>query len=254
MINKTTIKEKIKEGKFILGTWCEIPSSFTANVLAKAGLDFIIIDMEHGPADYVSAQQMIMAVEAEDCEAIIRIPSKNESDILRSLDIGASGIIVPHIKSAEERKKIVSYAKFPPVGNRGFNPYIRAGSYHGADQNYFSGQNNKTLIAVILECTDGLKELDNIISDPNIDVVYIGTYDLSVALGVPGDVKNEKVINILKDTSIRIKNNGKSVGCMIHNINDLKMFKDIGIQFITYKTDTAILYESFKNIKDKLSK
>lgn len=254
MINKPTIKERIKQGKFILGTWCEIPSPFTVNVLAKAGLDFIIIDMEHGPANFDLAQQMVMASEADGCEAIIRISNNNESDILRSLDTGASGIIVPHIKSVEEIKKLVNFAKFYPTGTRSFNPYIRAGSYHATNSSYFSKQNDKTLLAVMLECTDGLKELGNIVSDPEIDVVYIGTYDLSVALGVPGDVKNRKVIDALVDATARIRGKGKSVGCMIHDTNDLKMFKEVGIQFITYKTDTAILYDSFFKIKDELLK
>ncbi|OQX21092.1 MAG: hypothetical protein BWK75_03940 [Candidatus Altiarchaeales archaeon A3] len=248
------IKKQIKEGKFVLGTWCDLPSPSVVNVIAKAGLDFIIIDMEHGPMDYKVAQEMIMAAESEDCEAIIRVPRNDESDILRALDVGATGIIVPHIKNVDDRKKFISYSKFSPIGNRGFNPYIRAGSYHSVDQDYFYEQNNKILLVIIIEGVNGLKELDDIISNPEIDVVYIGTYDLSVALGVPGDVKNKKVIDALKDAVVKIRSKGKSAGCMIHNVDDLKMFKEMGIQFITYKVDTAIIYESFKKMKVALEK
>jgi 4-hydroxy-2-oxoheptanedioate aldolase len=248
------IKQKMKDGKFVLGTWCVLPSASVINVIAKAGLDFVIIDMEHGPMDYKTAQEMIMAAESEGCEAIIRVPRNDESDTLRALDIGASGIIVPHIENVGDRRNAVSYSKFSPVGNRGFNPYIRAGQYHGVSHTYFEEQNKRILLCIILEGINALKNLEHIISDPEIDAVYIGTYDLSVALGVPGDVSNKKVIKALEASVIRIRDKGKSAGCMVHNVDDLKRFKEIGIQFITYKVDTAIIYESFSEMKRELEK
>ena len=139
------IKQQMKAGKFVLGTWCVLPSASVINVIAKAGLDFVIIDMEHGPMDYKIAQEMIMAAESEGCEAIIRVPRNDESDILRALDIGASGIIVPHIENIADRKNAVSHSKFSPVGNRGFNPYVRAGQYHGVTGAYFDEQNKRIL-------------------------------------------------------------------------------------------------------------
>jgi len=243
------IKRLLKEGKFVIGTWCELPSPAVINVIAKAGLDFVIIDMEHGAMDYKIAQEMIMAAECENCETIIRVSRNDESDILRALDIGASGILVPHIESVRDKDKVVSYSKFSPLGKRGFNPYIRAGSYRSVASNYFSEQNKKNMLGLLLEGVNALKNLENIISDSEIDVVYIGTYDLSVSLGVPGDVTNKKVISSLEKAVDKIRKNGKSAGCMIHNTDDLKRFKEIGIQFITYKVDTAIIYDSYSKIK-----
>ena len=97
-LKKIYDQRKIKNKQAVLGTWCDIPSPSLANVIAKAGLDFIIIDLEHGPMDYKSAQEMAMAAEAGGCEAIVRVPSNEESSILKSLDMGGAGIIVPHIK------------------------------------------------------------------------------------------------------------------------------------------------------------
>lgn len=242
------IKKRMKEGDFVLGTWCELPSPAVINVIARAGLNFVIIDMEHGAMDFKIAQEMVMAAEADGCEAIIRVPCNNESDILRSLDIGASGIIVPHIENVDDRKKAVTYNKFPPSGSRGFNPYIRAGRYHNTGKTYCEEQNKKTLLGIILEGRNGLSDLDRIIDDKDIDLVYIGTYDLSVAIGVPGEVNNKKVIDALEDATIKIRKKGKCVGGMVHNAEELKRFKKIGIQFITYKVDTAIIYESFNEM------
>jgi len=237
------IKESLKKGSFVLGTWCDLPSPSVVNVLAKAKLDFVIIDMEHGPMDYKIAQEMAMAAESEGCEALIRVPRLNESDILRALDTGVSGIIVPHIESVEDTKKVVNFSKFPPQGHRGFNPYVRSGGYQKVTNEYLSEQNKKIVLGLIVEGTSALKDLDNIIDNPEIDIVYIGTYDLSVALGIPGDVQNPKVFEMLEKAIAKIRKAGKSAGCMAHNTNDLNKFKKLGIQFICYKVDSSIIHD-----------
>jgi len=246
------IKDKLRNGDFVMGTWCEIPSPNVINVIAKAGLDFVIIDMEHGAMDYKVAQEMVMAAEADGCEGIIRVPQNDESSILRALDVGASGVIVPHVESREDVKKIVEYSKFFPVGKRGFNPYIRAGNYNSGNKDLFRMQNEKTLIAIIVEGRDGLKNFDEILSEEELDVVYIGTYDLSVALEVPGDVKNPKVLEVLEELVSKTRKKGKVAGCMIHDLKDLDEFKRMGIQFVLYKTDTAIIYDTFHEMQKEL--
>jgi len=238
------IKESLKNGSFVLGTWCDLPSPSVVNVLAKAKLDFVIIDMEHGPMDYKTAQEMAMAAESEGCEALIRVPQLNGSDILRALDTGVAGIIIPHIESVEDRKKVVKFSKFPPQGHRGFNPYVRSGGYKKGNDEYFSAQNNRIILGLIVEGPGALKDLDNIIDDPEIDVVYIGTYDLSVALELPGDVQNPKVIEALEKAVAKIRKAGKSAGCMAHNTNDLNKFKKLGIQFICFKVDSSIIHDT----------
>jgi 4-hydroxy-2-oxoheptanedioate aldolase len=248
------IKEKLKNQECVLGTWCEIPSPMLVNVLAKAGLDFVIVDMEHSVMNFSIAQDMIMAAGAEGKEAFVRVPGNNNSDILRALDCGSAGVIVPHVESAIDRDLVVTYSKFPPQGDRGFNPYIRSGGYHSVGKEYFSEQNKKTLLILIVEGQNGLMNLEAIVDHPDVDVIYVGTYDLSVALGVPGDVKNPKVLKTLEEMVKKIRAANKAAGCMIHSLEDLKYFKKIGIQFITFKTDTAIIYDAFKQMKEELDK
>jgi len=243
------LRETLKKGSFVLGTWCDLPSPAVVNVLAKAKLDFVIIDMEHGPMDYKIAQEMIMAAECEGVEALVRVSRLDESDILRALDIGATGVIVPHIESVADRKKVVAYAKFTPIGKRGFNPYVRSGGYCKANREYFNSQNEKTILGLILEGVGALKNLEAIIDDPHIDLIYIGTYDLSLALGLAGDVGHPKVLKELEKAAVKIIKAKKSVGCMIHNPSDLIKFKKLGIQFITYKIDSAIIYDAVLGIK-----
>lgn len=248
------LKKSLKNGAFVLGTWCDLPSPAVVNVLAKAKLNFIIVDMEHGPMDYRIAQGMVMAAECEGVEALVRVPRLDESDILRALDIGATGVIVPHIKSVEDRKKVVAYSKFSPIGKRGFNPYVRSGGYCKANREYFSSQNEKTILGLILEGIEALKDLESIIDSPEVDLAYIGAYDLSVALGFSGDVNHPEVLKELEKAVKKIIKAKKSAGCMIHNPSDLKKFKEMGVQFMTYKVDSAIIYDAVSQIKGEFDK
>ncbi|MFA6547750.1 MAG: aldolase/citrate lyase family protein [Candidatus Magasanikbacteria bacterium] len=245
---RQNLKEKLAQGKNILGTWCELPSPEVVNVISKAGLDFVIIDMEHGSMSFERAGQMVMAAQVEGCCPLIRVSRNDESDILRALEIGSSGILVPHISSVAERKKVVHCAKFAPIGNRSFNPYIRAGGY-GARPFDLNMQNDELLTAIMIEDKDGIEMLKEIISDDNIDMVYIGAYDLSVALGVSGDTSNKKVLNELENMVKIIRATGKSVGCMFHSDSELEFYKNIGVQFLCYKVDTGVIFDEFLKIK-----
>jgi len=243
------IKQALQNGKQVFGTWCLIPSPEVINILAKAGLDFVLIDMEHGPMDFVVAQRMVLAAEVEGCEAIIRVPRNDETDILRALDTGASGVIVPHIESAPDCKSAISYMKYPPVGVRGFSPYARAGGYTSrADHTVL--ENARLITGIIIEGKFGFENLASILDTPDLDLVYIGTYDLSVALGVPGETRNKKVIDYLESSVALVRRSGKAAGCLFHDLKELDYFKEIGIKFLTYKVDASVLYDGFSFVRD----
>ncbi len=249
--NKQSIKERIKNGEFLVGTWCILPSEHVVNVLAKADLDFVLIDMEHGSADFQCVSRMIMAAEVEGCEAIIRVSSNNEVEILKALDVGASGIIVPHIETVLDREKAISYIKYPPKGVRGFSPYTRAGGYT-FKKDYTSIENNRVMSGIIIESIEGIKNIDKIINDSELDIVYLGVYDLSVELGIPGDVKNEKIIKIVIECSQKIIASGKTVAGLFNTEDDLSFFKKIGINLACYGVDTSVLYKAFNEMVRKV--
>ena len=248
-MNKTreSLKQRLKKGEYVLGTWCILPSPEVVNVLAKAGLDFVLIDMEHGPADYKTALMMTMAAQAEGCEAIIRVGQNNESDVLKALDIGADGVIVPHIENSADRKRAISYIKYPPIGVRGFSPYARAGSYTSRPGHTII-ENKLTISGIIVEGEEGIKNLDEIIDDKNLDIVYIGVYDLSAVLKIPGQVNNPQIHKLLKECVGKIRKKGKIAGALFHSKEELRFFKKIGIQLLCYKVDTSVLFDSYNSI------
>lgn len=250
MQNNISLKEKVKKGEFVIGTWCEIPSPEVVNILAKAGLDFVIIDMEHGSMDFTTASRMIMAAEVEGCSPIIRVSRNDESDILRALEIAPKGIIVPHIEDVEGRINAINYMKFWPAGKRSLNPYTRAGSYK-MTLGFTEKQNKNLLSCLIIEGKKGISDIEKIIENEDVDIVYIGTYDISVALGVPGKTKDKKVIDTLEKLVEIIRSKKKVAGAMFHTKQELNFLKKIGVQFLCYKVDTGVIFDSFNQIANK---
>lgn len=248
MQNNSSLKNKLGAGKTVLGTWCEIPSPEFINVLAKGGLDFVIIDMEHGSCDFEQAGKMVMAAQVEGCSPIIRVPTNNESAILRALELGAEGVIVPHVESAEERKRVIDAIKFPPIGIRSLNPYVRAGGYKSTPD-FTTQQNKNTLSAILVESLQGIENIEEIIDDAYLDVVYMGSYDISIALGLPGKTKHPKVVRVLEKMTKIITKKKKVAACLFHSKDDLYFFKKNGVKFLCYKVDTAIVFDEIQRVR-----
>ncbi len=242
-----SVKTKLKQGKTVIGTWCEIPSAESISVLAASGLDFVIIDMEHGSMDFQSASHMVMAAQAGGCSPLVRVSANSESDILRALDTDAEGVVVPHVENLADAKRAVSAIKFPPQGNRSLNPYTRAGKYH-MSQNFTASKNSQTTIILIIEGEEGIANIEEILKLPEVDVIYIGTYDLSAALGIPGQTQNPRIRAYLKKLSQTVLRHKKHLGCMFHTLSELKFFQKINAQFLCYKVDTSVMYDQYNHI------
>ena len=245
-----TLKARLRSGENILGTWCLLPSAAVVNVIAKAGLDFILIDQEHGAISPETALGMVMAAQSEGAAAVIRVSSSNESEITKALDIGANGVIVPHIETADDCKSAMSLIKYPPSGVRGFSPYVRSGGYRW-QKGYTAEENKRILSGIIIEGQAGIGGIDSIIDDPDVDLVYIGAYDISAALGIPGQVSDPKVMKILKDCVKKIRAKKKAAGALFHSEQELKLFKSIGVQFLCYRVDSDVLYSVFNSVQNK---
>lgn len=227
-----------------IGTWAEIPTPYTIDIMLKAGFDFTIIDMEHGIIDFETAQNMVFAAHGNQKEIYIRVPTIDESWILRAIDTGCDGIIFPQVTRREDIEKVVEYSRFAPIGKRGFNPYVTVGGYTGVSSDFFEKENKRLKIGIILEGKQAFDNIVEILRCPEIDIVYIGQYDLSVAMGVPGDVNHRTVLEIMENAVQKINKYGKMAGCMVHNKEDARKFIKQGFSFVVYKVDSGILYQS----------
>lgn len=251
MKDKRTMKANLKNGNIFIGPWCTIPSSSTINIIAASEMDFVIIDMEHGPHTFTLSEDLIRASESENCTPIVRVSKNDEALILQALDIGAHGVIIPHISSRKDAELAISYAKYHPLGDRGFSPFTRAGGYSPEDVSIHNKiQNDSTMVILVLEGKDGIENLDDILSIENIqekiDVIYIGAYDLSQAIGFPGQVDHPDVRKTLASCIAKINESGISAGGYVaKNKEDMKWMKEMGMQFITLLPDCTVIYNAF---------
>ena len=251
MLRKNHLKEKLKRGDIALGTWAVIPSAITAEIMSSAGLDFIIIDSEHGPISFETAQEMAIACESQGVSPVMRIGGVNEADILKAMDIGVHCIQIPNIKSKEEVLELIKFSKYPPIGERGFSPFTRAGNYSIENSFILTDRANKnTLIAINIEGKEAIEEIDEILEIEYLDIIFIGLFDLSKALGVSGDVHNKKVMDQFIKLIEKINLKGKVSGSIATNESDIENYIKIGLRYIAYLVDCDVLRASYKRIKN----
>jgi 4-hydroxy-2-oxoheptanedioate aldolase len=177
-----TVKQKWREGKVAVGGWCQIGNSYTAEIMANAGFDWVGIDTQHGAIDYSTAFPMLQAISTTPTMPFVRVPWNEPSIIMKYLDAGAYGIIVPMISSAADAKAAVRACRYPPDGVRSFGPN-RVNLYSGG----FTPEeaNREVALVLMIETAEALKNLDAIAAVPGVDALYIGPSDLNQALGLP---------------------------------------------------------------------
>lgn len=248
-MQKNFVKEKLEAGGAVIGTWAVIPSPVVTDIICSAGLDFVIIDAEHGPITFETAQEMAIACESRGVSPIMRVGGVNEADILKSLDIGMHGIQIPNVNKLAEVKEIIQYAKYPPIGERGFSPFTRAGGYtHDKATQLTEHANLNTLVGINVEGYEAINNIDEILAVPELDVVFIGLFDLSKALGIPGDVGNPRVIKYLEELTDKINSAGKYPGTIATSVDKMNNFIDIGVKYILYLVDCEMIRASYQEV------
>ncbi|MGH2400216.1 MAG: HpcH/HpaI aldolase family protein, partial [bacterium] len=174
-----------------LGGWLTVPSSFSAEIFAHAGFDWINVDMQHGVVDYQMAVTMLQAISTTETVPFVRVPWNEPGIIMKSLDAGAYGVIIPMVNSRAEAEAAVAACRYAPRGVRSYGP-IRAAMYAGRD--YFAHADEEIACIAMVETKEALANLDEVLSVPGLDAVYIGPSDLSVSLGLaPAYDQDERV-------------------------------------------------------------
>jgi len=252
-VRKNYLKKTLQNGKVAFGPFLKITDPAVVEIMGFAGFDFVIIDAEHGPISIESAQNMIRAAESVNIIPIIRVGNNDESFILRALDIGAQGIEIPQINSKSDAVRAVKSVKYSPRGERGVCRYVRAANYSSMDKfKYFESANKETMIIAHIEGVEGINNLDEILSVPYIDVIFIGPYDLSQSLGILGQVNHPLVAEKMKEVVTKCKESKVAVGTFADDVETAKFWISLGVQYMSFSVDVSILYNSSKNIISKL--
>jgi 4-hydroxy-2-oxoheptanedioate aldolase len=179
-MRRNAIKKTLADGGRVVNAWCAIPSSYSAELMAHQGFDSVTIDLQHGPVDYQVALTMLQAISTTNAVPMARVPWNDPAIIMKLLDAGAYGLICPMINTKAEAEAFVGAARYAPQGFRSFGPN-RAVQYGGAD--YWQHANEEVLLFAMIETTTALANLDDILTVPGLNGVYIGPSDLSLSMG-----------------------------------------------------------------------
>ena len=249
-MRKNKIKEMMKAGKPVINGWCAIPSTASTEAMAHQGWDSLTIDMQHGLVDYSNALPMLQTISTTEVTPLARVNWNEPGQIMKILDAGCYGVICPMVSNKEEAEKFVQACMYPPNGYRSFGP-IRGLIYGGPD--YAEHANDEILKLAMIETEESLGKLDEIMSTPGVDGIYIGPADLSLAIGEkPGFDRPEstkaysEILRILEHAK---KNN---IFAGIHNGTPEYATKMIekGFDFVTIASDLRALSAGAKSMVD----
>ena len=243
------LKEKLKKGETVIGTWSSLSSANVINVLGTTSLDFAIIDMEHGSMSYETMENMVRAAEASGISPIIRTMDDQEQTILRALETGTQSLMVPHIETPDAAERIAKTCKYFPEGNRGLSPYTRVHNFtHENIAESLKRANQDTLVGILVEGREGLGNLEEIASVPGIDLIYLGLFDICQSVGLPGQLNHPKVLDEIRRCRGIIESKGVAAGSMSTDIKYIKMLMEVKYRFIAYLNDAAALKNHYDNI------
>jgi 4-hydroxy-2-oxoheptanedioate aldolase len=226
----TRMPGMLRESRALLGMFVGIPSPALVEMCGHAGLDFIIVDNEHGPAGIESTENMLRAARSAGIVPVVRTL---EPDILRVLDIGASAIQVPQVNTAEQARRIVAAAKYPPLGTRGAAFSTRAAGYgfFGGDA-HIKASNEGTAVIVMAETRTAIENIDAIVAVPGVDAVFFGPNDLSFSLGFPGQMQHPDVVAAIEHGVARTLAAGVAPGVLAPTVADFHRLRKMGVRYL----------------------
>ena len=239
-------REKLKTRA--VGIFSKTSDPAFIEVMGYAGLDYVIIDLEHGPNTIQTAQNLIRAAQVSGIFPIIRVKENCDSVMGEALDIGAGGLQIPQITTKSEAVAVINRVKFYPDGQRGVCRFVRAADYSAKDRFEYFTDANKSVIILQIEGTAGINNIDEILSVKGIDVIFVGPYDLSQSLGLTGQVDHplveEKMLEIVK----KCEEKNITVGTFCDTPENAKKWQKNGVKYISYSVDAGIFYNAVNDL------
>lgn len=238
-----------KFGHFIV----EFATPGIGHILKSAGCDFVLFDLEHSGFGFETVKSAIRYFEAAQVPVIVRVPSKEYHHIARAMDMGAEGLMVPMVGSAEEARQIVHSMKYHPQGGRGVALQVAHDRYRpGAVADKFTATNARTTLFCQIETADGVKNCEEIAAVDGVDCLWVGHFDLSVGLGIPGEFEHPDFKAAIDRTVKAARSHGKAMGRLVPTVEVGIELYDVGFDFICYSGDVWVLHNALSEAIGKL--
>ncbi|MDQ6773330.1 MAG: aldolase/citrate lyase family protein [Candidatus Dormibacteraeota bacterium] len=243
----TTLRELWDSGRPTIGAWCVMPSAFAAELAGRSGVDWVCIDTQHGLIGYEQMAAMLQALSGTGTPAFVRVPWNAPDHIMKALDAGAQGVVVPMVNSAEEARQAVDSARYPPAGRRSWGP-IRA----ALDVPDYSPAvaNRRVVLAVMIETAEGVQAADEILSVAGVDAVYVGPNDLALAHGLPpsSDVEAEAHGRLVESVREAAARHGVVAGIHCGSVETALRWRDRGFRMLNVMSDAVVMRQGLAAI------
>lgn len=242
------IRKKTLEGKVLGGVFLNLGSTMTAEIAGNAGLDWVLMDMEHGPGDHQVLLAQLQAVESTPAAALVRIAWNELPRFKRTLDLGPSGIMIPWINGPDEARQAVSSMRYPPQGTRGVAGSPRAAGFSRNFKQYFQEANENLLTVVQIETQEAVSNVEAIAAVEGVDVLFIGPLDLSVSLGMVGDFEHPDFRSALQKVASAARKAGKAAGILLRGPEDLERAVSEGFTFLGIGSDGGLIAQGMPRL------
>ena len=242
-----SLKSRITAGDRLNGCWLEIYNPVVTQLMAQAGYDVGMIDLEHGPGSYVDALRIMPVLEAHGCAAAIRIQYAHEAEVKKAMDLGPLGIMVPNIRTVQEADYIVKATRYGPDGIRGAAPgIIRATDYGDSVEGYQEFLEKEFLLMGQIESRQAVEQIEGIAAVEGMDMLFVGPNDLSASLGVPGNFASDEFLSALEKIETAAKVAGKLLGIIPLPTHSAKAHYQSGYSLVISGTDSLLLKSAAK--------
>ena len=239
-----TLKEKIIAKQKPVGTFCELMSENVVEALGYAGLDYVIFDNEHSPIEAETTLSMVRAAEHGGITPIARVREISRPAVLKLLDVGVQGLIVPNVKTVDDVNQLVSWSKYNPIGNRGFSGSRKDGWGYMLDMSVRETMkffNERVLLIPQCETVEALEKIEEISAVEGVDGIFVGPYDLSISMGIPGEFDNPVFVAALKRISNACEKAGKFTMIFTGDRSSAIDYFKNGFDSVAYSMDAAFL-------------
>lgn len=241
------IRQRVLQRETLFGLIANLGSSMTVEMAGAAGFDWLWLDGEHGLGGFSEMIQQLQAASATPTAPLVRVVWNDFPLIKRVLDLGAAGVIVPYINTAEEAAQVVRATRYPPEGIRGVARFLRSNTFGYDFDEYFARANHELVSAVQVETAQAVQQAEEIAAVDGVDALIIGPTDLSASLGIFGQYKDERLWQAFAQVSLACRRQGKAAGILLPSLEDVDRLMEMGFSLIAAGSDGGLLAGALKN-------
>lgn len=250
----TNLRQRLQRGDVLLGQL--LLEFFTPGIgpmLDACGLDFVIYDMEHGRCDITMLEQMVASCRGSNIVPMARVPDLNFAPLSRVLDVGARGVMVPRVETRQQTEEIVRQLKYAPQGKRGVALGVAHDLYRAAGPEFFEQANEETMVIALLESTRAFENLESIISVPGLDVAWVGHYDLTSSMGLPGQFDHPRFLQAMEDLVAVCRRHGVAPGFLPATEESAAHWISKGFRMLSLGSDIGVFLRTMKKFKNQVA-